>query len=144
LLSPKDEPQRDSEPRKPTRLPGTYYALVKPGGKQFRQSLKTKDRALAKRDGQENSSSHISKRLKEKPAIVIPTKVQFRILAATMRQLDIRAQRGAHLTELLALSGMRLGEATSIRWSDVDFGRGERSLTTVRVSPGCEIPMRSR
>ncbi len=28
---------------------GTYYALVKRGGKQFRRSLKTKDRALANR-----------------------------------------------------------------------------------------------
>ena len=41
-----------------------------------------------------------------------------------MRQADIRGIYGADLVELLAYSGMRLNEATELRWPDIDFDRG--------------------
>lgn len=46
-----------------------------------------------------------------------------------MRKLDVRAKQGANLVELLAVSGMRLSEATSFCWSDVDFDRGAFVVT---------------
>jgi integrase len=64
-----------------------------------------------------------------KPKIIIPTQQQFRLLVQTIRQADIRAQSGADLVELLGYSGMRLNEATSLTWGDVDWDRGSFTVT---------------
>lgn len=87
--------------------------------------------ALAKRDGLilENPAENIDRRKMEKQQVVIPTREQFQKLTLEMRKLDCRAQHGANLIELLAFSGMRLGEATSILWSDVDFEKGLFTVT---------------
>ena len=78
---------------------------------------------LAKRDGLfiENPADHLPRRRMERRQLLIPTRDQFRLLIATIRTLDARAQAAANLVELLACSGMRLGEATAMVWGDVDF-----------------------
>lgn len=67
--------------------------------------------------------------------IQIPTRAEFQKLLVAMRHSDGRpdsqakARPGADLIELMAYSGMRVGEATALTWADVDF---EKSLLTVR------------
>lgn len=67
--------------------------------------------------------------------IEVPTREQFRKLIEAIRASDGRAdsQRkakpGADLVELLAYSGCRIQEATSLRWSDVDFDRNALAIT---------------
>jgi len=84
-----------------------------------------------------NPAKGIKRRRVAQPTIVIPNREQFRNLVAAIRQSDGRAdsqkkaQPGADLVELLAYSGCRLSEATSLRWGDVDFEKG-----TVRVTGG--------
>ena len=69
--------------------------------------------------------------------ITIPTREQYKQLIAAIRQSDGRADSqakskpGADLVELLAYSGCRLTEGTSIRWRDVDFEKN-----TLRVTGG--------
>lgn len=66
--------------------------------------------------------------------ITVPSREQFRVLVAAIRESDGRAENqrraaaGADLIELLAYSGCRLAEATALRWNDVDF---ETNLVTV-------------
>ena len=67
--------------------------------------------------------------------ITVPTRDQFQTLLATIRSSDGRpdsqqkAKPGADLVELLAFSGCRLAEATSIRWSDVSMERNCITIT---------------
>lgn len=86
---------------------------------------------FARRDGLllDNPASAIERRTQAKPKLVIPTRQQFRLLVETIRQLDCRAWDGADLVELLAYSGMRLGEAVNLTWGDVDFERGVFTVT---------------
>jgi integrase len=63
------------------------------------------------------------------PKIVIPSREQFRALVETIREADVRAQHGGNLVELLAYSGMRLGEALALCWGDIDFERGMFAVT---------------
>ena len=86
---------------------------------------------FARRDGLllDNPASTIERRKQPKPKLVIPTRQQFRLLVETIRQLDCRAWDGADLAELLAYSGMRLGEAVSLTWADVDFECGVFTVT---------------
>src|SRR5438045_3496934 len=102
---------------------GIYYAFVKRRSKQFHHSLKTKDRdtlrhifEFARRDGLilDNPGDHIPRRKLTKVTMVIPTTEQFRLLVRTIRESDERGKSGADLVELLASSGMRLREATSL------------------------------
>jgi len=64
-----------------------------------------------------------------KPKIVIPTREQFRHLVETIRQADSRAVPGGNLVELLGYSGMRLNEAISLTWGDIDWERGSFTVT---------------
>lgn len=77
----------------------------------------------------DNPASHIEPRKQTKAGLVIPTREQFRSLIDKVRSMDARAQDGADLIELLSYSGMRLGEATALRWRDVDFERGAFVVT---------------
>ena len=67
--------------------------------------------------------------------MVIPTRDQFRSLVEAIRLSDgrvesqKRAKDGADLVELLAYSGCRVAEGTSIRWADVDFEKGVVTIT---------------
>jgi integrase len=77
----------------------------------------------------DNPASHIEPRKQSKAELVIPTRGQFRSLVEKVRSMDARAKDGAVLIELLAYSGMRLGEATSLRWRNVDLERGAFVVT---------------
>ena len=65
----------------------------------------------------------------------IPTREQFKKLVETIRESDGRlhsqslTKAGADLVELLAYSGCRLKEATSLRWQDVDFEKNTLTIT---------------
>ncbi len=86
---------------------------------------------LGKRDGilLDNPAEVVPRRKLGKAKLVIPTREQFRQLVDTIRGMDCRAWAGADLVELLAYSGMRLAEATALRWDEVDF-IGERFTVT--------------
>lgn len=77
----------------------------------------------------DNPASHIEPRKQARAELVIPTREQFRSLVEKVRSMDARAMDGAILIELLAYSGMRLGEAIALRWRDVDFKRGAFVVT---------------
>lgn len=82
-----------------------------------------------------NPASHIRRRKIPQAEIAVPTREQFQELIAAIRASDGRASSqkkaapGANLIELLAYSGMRLGEATSLLWRDVDFKGGTITVT---------------
>ena len=69
----------------------------------------------------DNPARGTKRRKMGKTIVVPPTKEQFQQLLAAMRGLNSRAEQGTNLVELLAYSGMRLSEATSLTWGDVDF-----------------------
>ncbi len=77
----------------------------------------------------DNPAMSIARRKLPKPNRFIPSREQFRRLVAQIRLADCRAQAGGDLVELLAYSGMRLTEATSLLWGDVDFERGSFVVT---------------
>ena len=87
----------------------------------------------------QNPADDIARRRVVHAQIAIPTREQFRNLVTAIRESDGRAdskekaQPGADLVELLAYSGCRLGEATSLRWRDVDF---EKNCFTVTGGEG--------
>lgn len=65
----------------------------------------------------------------------IPTPEQFTKLIAAIRQSDGRkesqaaAKNGADLVELIAYSGMRIGEAGALKWQDVNFDKNYLTVT---------------
>ena len=82
-----------------------------------------------------NPAKDIKRRRITQSVIAVPTREQFPKLVAAMRVADGRphiqdkAKHGADLVELLAYSGCRLSEATSLRWRDVDFEKGVITVT---------------
>jgi len=58
--------------------------------------------------------------------IVIPTREEYEKL---LEAIGSRAQESMNLIQLLALSGMRLGEATRIVWREVDFVKGRFTVS---------------
>lgn len=64
-----------------------------------------------------------------KSEITIPSRKQFTKLVETIRRADIRAKPAGDLVELLAYSGMRLGEAVSLTWGNVDWERKTLTVT---------------
>jgi integrase len=82
-----------------------------------------------------NPAAKIKRRTSPGKKIVIPTREQFRNLVSTIRRSDGRldsqekAAPGADLVELLAYSGCRLTEGTSLKWADVDFEKGTLTIT---------------
>jgi integrase len=85
----------------------------------------------SKREGVilDSPAEHVPRRRMTKTAPQIPSRDQFALMLSEMRKLDVRAQEGAVLVKLLATSGMRLSEATSFRWRDIDFDRGSFLVT---------------
>lgn len=79
----------------------------------------------AKREGLllTNPAEGIKRRKLPKSKVVIPSHDQFRKLVETLRNKDSRYWGAADMVELLAYSGMRLAEATSLRWNEVDFAK---------------------
>ena len=82
-----------------------------------------------------NPASHIRRRRIPQAQIAVPSREQFQQIIAAIRASDGRAdsQRkaapGTDLLELLAFSGMRLGEGTALRWAEVNFDAGTLTVT---------------
>lgn len=77
-----------------------------------------------------DNPARVVKRLKQPHGkAVIPSKEQFGQLIAAIRGLKVTAHDSANLCELLAYSGCRLGEATALRWGDVDFTARQFTVT---------------
>ena len=77
----------------------------------------------------ENPARVTSRRKEHRAKVVIPTKGQFKTLLDTLRQSDVRYHDAANLCELLAYSGCRLTEATSMTWGDVNFELSNFTVT---------------
>ncbi len=77
----------------------------------------------ARREGLilENPARGVKRRRVVDKELTIPNRTEFRLLLEALNQLDYRARESAKLTQLLAYSGMRLGEATRITWREIDF-----------------------
>lgn len=77
-----------------------------------------------------DNPAHILKRRKiQSKPIVIPSHEEFESLLKGIRGLDGRAKEAINLVQLLAYSGMRLGEAIRITWAEVDFDGGRFTVT---------------
>lgn len=85
----------------------------------------------AKRNGLvlNNPATHLIHSKQSKRIVRIPTREEFSKMLTQIRQLDVRSVHAAILVELLAYSGMRLAEATALRWEDVDFAK-DRFIVT--------------
>jgi integrase len=60
----------------------------------------------------------------------VPTKAQLEsILAHVRTQQDFRAQESGRMLELMALSGMRMHEASQLNWDEIDLAKGEFRVT---------------
>lgn len=87
-----------------------------------------------------NPAKPLKKRKLAGKEIIIPSREQVGEILAALRGYDIRYHEAANLIEFLGLSGMRISEATEVRWADVDF---ENNL--IRITGGetgtknCEI-----
>ena len=77
----------------------------------------------------ENPARVVERRKQPQAKVIIPTKAQFKTLLATLRQSDVRYHEAADLCELLAYSGCRLAEATSMTWGDVNFELKQFTVT---------------
>src|SRR5665213_1649047 len=77
----------------------------------------------------DNPAEKLPRRKLPRHSPLIPSQKQFANLIQSLRRLDSRYQPAANLAELLAYSGMRQAEATSIRWRDVDFENGRFTVT---------------
>lgn len=71
----------------------------------------------------ENPAEHVKRRKVSTKKSVIPNQDEFKKLVTTLRSADVRYSDAANFVELLAYSGMRLAEASALRWEDIDFGR---------------------
>lgn len=69
----------------------------------------------------DNPALGLKRRKVQSKAIVIPTHEEFDKLLKGIKRLDGRANEAYNLVQLLAYSGMRLGEAIHIEWHEVDF-----------------------
>ncbi len=82
-----------------------------------------------------NPAKDIKRKKIVQARIEIPTREQFRQILTAIRQSDGRADSqtkakpGADLVELLAYSGCRLNEGTSLRWRDVDLEKNALTIT---------------
>jgi len=75
-----------------------------------------------------NPASGIKRRRIVSTEPAVPTREQLESIVAAIRA-EPRERGGADLVELLAYSGMRLREATELRWRDVDFVTGVYRVT---------------
>jgi len=69
----------------------------------------------------DNPANILKRRKIQSKSIIIPSQEEFESLLRGIRNLDGRANEAANLVQLLAYSGMRLGEAINILWDEVDF-----------------------
>jgi integrase len=77
----------------------------------------------------ENPAKAVARRKSQAKKAVIPTKAQFKTLLETIVGLRSDALPAVDLCELLAYSGCRLNEATSITWGDINFKKKTFTVT---------------
>jgi len=79
----------------------------------------------------DNPAEEIDNRKAMVSAVQIPSKAQFCQLAEVLRLEPQAAVRcgAADFAEFLAYSGLRLGEATEVRWRDINFKLGTLLVT---------------
>lgn len=75
-----------------------------------------------------NPAKDLSRRKQPRVSIRIPSHAEFATLIQTLRQ-DPRSCEAAALVQLLAFSGMRLGEGCEMRWRDINFDAGRFTVT---------------
>jgi len=82
-----------------------------------------------------NPAADIERRKVPQAKVHVPTREQFQKLVAAIRESDGRAdsqrkaEPAADLVELMAYSGMRVGEATALQWRDVSFENDTVTVT---------------
>jgi integrase len=60
----------------------------------------------------------------------VPTKTQLQSILEHIRgRQDLRAREAGRMVELMALSGMRLHEASQLLWDEIDLAKGEFRVT---------------
>ena len=81
----------------------------------------------------DNPAEDVARRKAPVATVQIPGKAQFRQLVVALREEPQAATRGgaADFAEFLAYSGLRLGEATEVRWRDINA-----DLNTLLVTGG--------
>ncbi len=77
----------------------------------------------------DNPAKSLKRRKSTGKPILIPSREEFHKLTEVLANGDSRYQAALSLVRLLALSGMRLGEATRITWGEVDFGRNQFTVS---------------
>jgi integrase len=81
----------------------------------------------------DNPARHVSKRRVGLKQLVLPTQEQFHALVQAVQSADMgHSRESAELIRFLAFTGCRKGEATQVKWADVDFEKGS---ITVRGDP---------
>jgi len=95
-----------------------------------------------------NPASHIERKKFEKNEIQVPSREQFKKLIMAMRDADGtfgtqgKGSDAADFVELLAYSGCRQAEASSLRWSDANLKEGVLMVNgTKSQSSERQIPM---
>ena len=71
----------------------------------------------------DNPARGLKRRRVVNKAILIPSREEFEKLTEILANGDSRYYEALVLVKLLALSGMRLAEATSITWGEIDFAK---------------------
>lgn len=66
--------------------------------------------------------------------MMIPSKEQFLAVLGELRNGHRATGEAADFVEFLAYSGMRQGEASQVRWRDINFDLGAVLLAAIRPS----------
>jgi len=77
----------------------------------------------------DNPAMMIKRRKSKGREIIIPTREEFEKLLEAIDNLEGPTEESMKLVQLLALSGMRLGEATRIIWREIDFVKGQFTVS---------------
>lgn len=111
---------------------GGYYGLVKRGDKQFRRWPRTKVRKLAERRLKEFCAQG-GNLTSNDDAFLSFADAARRWMAVTSHTL--KPSSALRREQCIRYSGCRLSEATSMRWSDVDFEKNAVTVTEARTAP---------
>lgn len=77
----------------------------------------------------DNPASTLKRRRIVERKIVVPTRDEYAKLLEALEGAGPRGYESRRLVQLLALSGMRLGEATRITWREVDFAKNQFTVS---------------
>ena len=77
----------------------------------------------------DNPASNLKRRRIVEQKVVVPTRDEYAKLLEALEAAGSRGVESTRLVQLLALSGMRLGEATRITWREVNFKRSQFTVS---------------